>query len=90
MMSMESCMNDDFIDWLVEQRIYWLVKSQNFFTEEWLTSELESLIVREQDNNSGIKTELALIVDRLAEEQKKLYQSGLADGISLMKRIDNM
>ena len=81
-------MNNDFIDWLVEQRIYWLVKSQNLFTEKWLTSELESLIVREQSNTSEIKTRLALIVDRLEEERKELYRSGLADGISLMKRIN--
>ena len=83
-------MNDDFMDWLVEQRIYWLVKSQSLFTEEWLTSELESLIVREQGNTSEIKTRLALIVDRLEEERKELYKSGLADGISVMKRVDSM
>lgn len=83
-------MNNDFMDWLVEQRIYWLVKSQNLFTEEWLTSELESLIVREQSNTSEIKTRLALIVDRLEEERKELYKSGLADGISVMKRVDSM
>ena len=83
-------MNDDFIDWLMEQRLYWLVKSQNLFTEEWLTSELESLIVCEQGNTSEIKTRLALIVDRLEEERKELYKSGLADGISVMKRINSM
>ena len=83
-------MNDDFMDWLVEQRIYWLVKSQSLFTEEWLTSELESLIVREQGNTSEIKTRLALIVDRLEEERKELYKSGLADGISVMKKVDSM
>ena len=87
---MESCMNDDFMDWLVEQRIYWLVRSQNLFTEEWLTSELESLIVHEQNDISEIKTRLALIVDRLEEERKELYKNGLIDGISVMKRVDSM
>ena len=55
-----------------------------------MISELESLFVREQNNTSEIKTRLALIVDRLEEERKELYKSGLADGISVMKRVDSM
>ena len=88
MMSMESCMNNDFIDWLIEQRIDWLVRSKNLFTDEWLINELQSLIVCEQDVISEVKTRLVLIVDRLEEERKELYKSGLTDGISVMRRIN--
>ena len=83
-------MNNDFIDWLIEQRIDWLVRSKNLFTDEWLINELQSLIVCEQDVISEVKTRLVLIVDRLEEERKELYKSGLADGISVMKRINSM
>ena len=83
-------MNNDFIDWLIEQRIDWLVRSKNLFTDEWLINELQSLIVCEQDVISEVKTRLVLIVDRLDEERKELYKSGLADGISVMKRVDSM
>ena len=81
-------MNNDFIDWLIEQRIDWLVRSKNLFTDEWLINELQSLIVCEQDVISEVKTRLVLIVDRLGEERKELYKSGLTDGISVMRRIN--
>ena len=87
---MESCENKEFADWLIEQRIDWLVKSQKFFTEEWLTSELESLAICEKSNTTEIKMRLALLIDRLEEERKKLYQNGLTDGITILKQLEEM
>ena len=86
-MCMDSNIGENFVNWMVEQRINFLVQKEALISEEQLINKMKSILSNEGADAANQETRLALLADRMEAERDKLYFEGLKDGIALFKNI---
>ena len=82
-------MNDNFIDWLIEQRVNWLTRSQKYLDEEEMFSEIKDIFENAKENRE-IVDRIAIFVDKIEHERRELFYDGVKDGIRLSGAIKQM
>jgi len=78
-------LEEEFVNWLAEQRMNSLSGKENIFNEEAIIKEITKIFGDGMDLD--VKTELALFIDRLIQGEKAIYEKGMEDGIRLAKWV---
>jgi hypothetical protein len=82
---------NDFMDLLVAQSLERLSKRENMLGEESLQKELDEIFKETAGEiTTENRTRISRLVVRIMDEEQRIFQVGLEQGIRIQKWIDNL